>query len=111
MSSLALMGAPFLCGFVSKWQLAAAAIDSGTPLALAGVGILLVSALLTAIYMLTMVIRAYFPTGANTVHEGVSDPDFRMLLPLFAFAAAMLVFGVYSEPFVEFFTSVANGLL
>lgn len=110
-SSLALMGAPFLCGFVSKWQLAAAAIDSGTPLALAGVGILLVSALLTAIYMLTMVVRAYFPTGANTVHEGVSDPDFRMLLPLFAFVAAMFVFGVYSEPFVEFFTSVANGLL
>ena len=37
-SSLALMGVPGLCGFVSKWYLVKAALDSGGALAYAGVG-------------------------------------------------------------------------
>lgn len=112
-SAFALMGVPLMCGFVSKWHLAKAAIDSGNVLALVGVAALLVSALLTAIYMLTMVIRAYFPSGDfdYSVHEDVKDPDIRMLLPLSLFAIAMFVFGIYSAPLVEFFTSVANGML
>lgn len=112
-SSLALMGVPGLCGFVSKWKLAGAALESGNPLAVAGVGALLLSSLLTAIYMLTMVIRAYFP-GNDFNYDSirdVKDPSWRMLLPLTLFAAAMLLFGVCSTPLVEFFTAVANGLI
>ena len=41
----------------------------------------------------------------------VTDPDWRMLFPLILFAVAMFVIGVYSEPFVAFFTQVAEGLL
>ena len=51
-SALALMGVPGLCGFVSKWHLAKAAVECGEPLAYAGVAALLLSALLTAIYMI-----------------------------------------------------------
>ena len=51
-SALALMGVPGLCGFISKWNLADAAIASKNVLAYFGVGALLVSALLTAMYML-----------------------------------------------------------
>ncbi|MDE7428325.1 MAG: proton-conducting membrane transporter, partial [Lachnospiraceae bacterium] len=61
LSSLALMGVPGLAGFVSKWNLASAAAESGNPLAYGGVACLLVSALLTAIYMLSIVVRAFFP--------------------------------------------------
>ena len=39
--------------FVSKWNLCRAAVDSENPLAYAGVAALMVSALLTAIYMLS----------------------------------------------------------
>lgn len=113
-SAFALMGVPGLCGFTSKWYLAKAAFGSGNMLAVAGVGGLLVSALLTAIYMLGIVIRAYFPGNDfdyKKLHDDIHDPDWRMLLPLYLFVAAMFVIGVYSEPFVSFFTSVANGLL
>ena len=113
-SAFALMGVPGLCGFVSKWHLAKAAFASDNILAVVGVGGLLVSALLTAIYMLSIVIRAYFPVNgpeAGKLHDEIHDPDWRMLLPLFLFVAAMVVIGVYNAPFVGFFTTVANGLI
>lgn len=112
-SALALMGVPGLCGFVSKWNLTKAAVDSGNPLGYTGIAALLISALLTAIYMLSMVIRAYFP-GKNfdySVHEGIEDPDWRMILPLCLFVVGMVVFGVHSAPIVEFFTKVAQGII
>ena len=60
-SALALMGVPGLAGFISKWNLASAAVESGNPVAYFGIACLLISALLTAIYMLTIVVRAFFP--------------------------------------------------
>ncbi|MBO5303378.1 MAG: proton-conducting membrane transporter [Lachnospiraceae bacterium] len=110
-SALALMGVPGLCGFISKWNLAEAAIESGNVLAYFGIGALLVSALLTAIYMLTMVIRAYFPR-ADFDYETISDvrdPNWMMLLPLAVFVVGMVVFGLYSAPITDLFTAVAQG--
>ena len=111
LSSLALMGVPGLAGFISKWNLASAAAESGNPLAYGGVACLLVSALLTAIYMLSIVVRAFFP-GKNfdygTVAE-VKDPNWKMLLPLFVFSFFIILFGVYSQPIVNFFIDVAMG--
>ena len=113
-SAFALMGVPGLCGFVSKWYLAKAAMDSMNLLAVVGVGGLLISALLTAIYMLSITVRAYFP-GNDFDYAGldsqIHDPDWRMILPLMMFVGAMIVFGVYQAPLVNFFASVANGLL
>lgn len=99
-SGLALMGVPGLCGFVSKWNLAKAAVESQNPLAYAGVAALLVSALLTAIYMLTISVRAFFP-GKDfdySTLRGIEDPNWMMMLPLIVFAAAMFVFGLHSGP-------------
>ena len=112
-SALALMGVPGLCGFVSKWHLAKAAVASGDSFAYAGIVALLISALLTGIYMLSMVFRAYVPGKDfdESTLEGIKDPDWRMLLPLYLFVVAMIVIGVNSAPLVEFFTRVANGLL
>ena len=103
---------PGLCGFISKWNLANAAVVSDNPLAFAGVGALLISALLTAIYMLTIVIRVFFPSGEfdyETIKE-VKDPNWYMVFPLCLFVVAMVVFGLYSAPVVEFFMKVAEGV-
>lgn len=102
-SGLALMGVPGLCGFVSKWNLAKAAVESSTPFAAAGIAALLVSALLTAIYMMTISVRGFFP-GKDFDYsslEGIKDPDWQMLLPLGIFVVVMFVFGLHSEPVVS----------
>ena len=110
-SSLALMGVPGLAGFISKWNLARAAVESGNKMAYFGIGCLLISALLTAIYMLSIVVRAFFPPAdfdEKTI-EGFSDPNWKMLLPLFVFAAVIIAFGLFSSPLVKFFEDVAGG--
>lgn len=112
-SAFALMGVPGLAGFISKWYLCQAAVSSGNMLAYVGIGGLLVSALLTAIYMLTIVVRAFFP-GKDFDYSNVdsfNDPNWKMLVPLAIFTVATFIFGIYSAPFVEFFSNVANGLL
>lgn len=111
-SAFALMGVPGLAGFISKWNLASAAVDSGNVVAYFGIACLLISALLTAIYMLTIVVRAFFP-GKDFDYStlaGVKDPNWKMLLPLFVFTFFIILFGVYSQPLVDFFYDVAAGL-
>ena len=101
--ALAIVGVPSLAGFVSKWNLATAAVESQNGFVYFGVGALLVSALLTAIYMLQVVVRAYFPEknfDYSTV-EKFSDPGWKMLVPFGIFIVCMFVFGLYSGPVVN----------
>ena len=111
-SALALMGVPGLAGFISKWNLASAAAESGNPVAYLGIACLLISALLTAIYMLTIVVRAFFP-GKDFDDSSIKefkDPNWKMLLPLFVFVFFIIAFGLYSQPLTDFFRDVATGL-
>ena len=111
-SALALMGVPGLAGFISKWNLALAAVDSGNVIAYFGIACLLISALLTAIYMMSIVVRAFFPGKDFDYHtlDGIKDPNWKMLLPLFVFTIFIILFGVCSQPLVNFFQEVAAGL-
>lgn len=111
-SALGLMGVPGLAGFISKWNLAYAAVESGNVLAYFGIGCLLVSALLTAIYMLTIVVRAFFPAADfdDSALDGIKDPNWKMLVPLVVFAVMIVVFGLFSSPLIRFFGDVANGV-
>lgn len=111
-SALALMGVPGLAGFISKWNLASAAVESGNPVAYFGIACLLISALLTAIYMLTIVVRAFFPGKDfdDSKLQGIKDPSWKMLLPLFVFTFFIVAFGLHSQPLVDFFVDVAAGL-
>ena len=62
--------------------------------------------------MLSIVVRAFFP-GKDfdySTLEGVKDPNWKMLLPLFVFTFFIIVFGVYSQPLVNFLNDVAAGL-
>ena len=111
-SALALMGVPGLAGFISKWNLASAAVESSNPVAYFGIACLLISALLTAIYMLTIVVRAFFPGKDfdDSSIKGFKDPNWKMLLPLFVFVFFIIAFGLYSQPLTDFFRDVAAGL-
>ncbi|MDE5894093.1 MAG: proton-conducting membrane transporter [Acetatifactor sp.] len=109
---MALMGVPGLAGFISKWQLAQAAVASENLLAWVGVGALLVSALLTAIYMLTISVRAFFPGkdfDGGTLPD-VKDPGWMMMVPLVVFIVVIMIFGLHSQPFLELLESVVSAL-
>ncbi|MDO4521961.1 MAG: proton-conducting transporter membrane subunit [Eubacteriales bacterium] len=109
-AGLALMGVPGLCGFISKWNLVRAAVESETVLGYVGVAALLISALLTAIYMMSITMRAFFPGREfdDKTVEGIEDPNWMMLLPLFLFTAAIVIFGIHSEPVIAALSAVAS---
>ena len=111
-SALGLMGVPGFAGFISKWNLTAAAVESGNVLGYIGIAALLLSAILTAIYMLGVVSRAYFPKKEfdySTIAK-VKDPSWQMLVPLFVCAAAIILLGLFSQPLTEFFEAVSLGI-
>lgn len=112
-SAIALVGVPPFTGFISKWNLAYAAVETGEVLPAIGVMVLLISAVLTAIYLLTIMVKAYFPVKGFDMQSisSVEDPNWYMLVPLCVFVAAIIIFGVHSAPLVEFFSKIANGLV
>ena len=111
-SALGLMGVPGFAGFISKWNLTAAAVDSGNTLAYFGIVCLLISALLTAIYMLNVVVRAFFPKHDfdYSAISSVKDPGWKMCLPLIICAAGVVVLGFFASPLVSFFADIATGI-
>lgn len=107
-SALALMGVPGLCGFTSKWYLAKAAVATMNPIGYIGVAAILVSALLTAIYMLTVTVRVFFP-GKDFDYESISDvedPNWVMILPLVIFVIVMFVVGLHPQFMTDAVSSV-----
>ena len=110
-SSFGLMGVPGFAGFISKWNLTEAAVNSGNPLAYVGVAALMLSALLTAIYMLGIVRRAFFPGRDTVCQETAGDPGWMMCLPLLVCAAATALLGLFSGPLIDFFRAIARGTL
>ncbi|MBQ7868003.1 MAG: proton-conducting membrane transporter [Clostridia bacterium] len=108
-AALALTGIPPLVGFQSKWALAEAALGFGGWLGIAAVAVLLISAVLTAIYMLVPAVAAYaMPLEGDA---GKGDPGWRMKLPLAVTCAAMFILIFASKPLVAYIAKVAAGLL
>ena len=68
---------------------------------------------MTAIYMMGIVVRAYFPKqdfDYETISEAC-DPNWMMLLPLGVFVMGILALGLHPVPLLEFFRNIAMGLL
>jgi len=110
-SAFALMGVPGLAGFISKYQLANAAVESKNVMAYVGIGALLVSAILTAIYMISIMIRAFFPKtdfDYSTISD-VEDPNWVMILPLSFFVVGIVCIGLHPQPLLELFNAIAAG--
>ncbi len=109
----ALAGTPLLPGFLSKWTLATAAMDAGGTLPLLGVAALLVSAFLTAAYLYTPLVDAFFPpkgVGENGLAQA-QDPGLYMKVPFFVLMAAMLALGVGSRGLLALLARIAAGRL
>lgn len=113
-AGLGLIGVPPFAGFHSKWALATAAVNSGNPVAYIGIGALIISALLTALYIFYIVVRAYFPrekTYPEGYYDHVSDPNKYMTVPLVLLAVVSVIIGIFPEPLINFLSNVALGIL
>ena len=87
-ASLSLIGIPPMGGFAAKWCLALGALNAGSTLGLVGVIVLMVSALLTAFYLLPIVAAAFFPGRDFEAGESCEVPN-TMQVPQIVFAGAV----------------------
>ena len=111
-SGMALAGLPPLAGFMGKWQLGVAA--AAVPCGYVGIAAMMLSSLLTVLYILSIIGTAVLP-GRNfdfsRANRGVEDPSALMTVPMFALAAAAVLYGLYAGPAIRFFGRIAAGLL
>lgn len=105
-AALSLIGIPPMSGFVSKWYLASAALEGGPVWAgAAGVSVLILSALLTAAYLLPVAADGFFP-GAGYIVER-REVGRRMTVPMAILSAAALLMGLFPGPLLKWTGSLA----
>lgn len=113
--ALALIGIPPTSGFVSKWYLAQGALEAGVGAwGYWGTAVLLVSALLTAGYLLPVVTKGFFPGAAQSGEPGETkrqEPPGVMLIPLVLLAALALGMGLLPGFFTEYVSGIAASVL
>ena len=114
-ASLGLMGVPPLAGFSSKWMLATAAVGEGSWLGYAGAAALILSALLTALYLMQIVLLAFFPRQNRQLTMRVPkqarrDPGARMTVPLMVLSAVSVGLGLWAGPLVDTIYALIGGI-
>jgi multicomponent Na+:H+ antiporter subunit D len=88
-----LIGTPGTAGFISKWYLAIGALDKGWWVLV----FLIVGSSLLALAYIGRVLEIAWLREPSPEVSNASDPPLSMLLPLFAFAAATIYFGIDTE--------------
>ena len=112
-ASLALIGIPPASGFISKWYLAIGSLQSGIRVfAWLGPVILLISALLTAGYLLPITIQGFLP-GADYDYKKLRkrEPVKMMVVPLVILAALAVLLGVFPNPLTNYISDIVNTVL
>ena len=99
LASLSLIGIPPFSGFISKWHLALAALDA-LPAAFGVLvpAVLLLSALLTAGYLLPVVIAGFFPGSDYNLKTPKTEAPPVMSVPVLFFGLATLAAGLLASP-------------
>ena len=112
-ASAALVGIPPLSGFISKWYLATGALESGLGVfSWLGPVVLLVSALLTAGYLLPVSIKGFLP-GADYNYSELTkkEPKLIMVVPLLILAVLTVLLGVFPGKLTEFISALMGSVL
>ena len=104
---LSLIGVPGTVGFISKWYLVLAALDSGSYVV---AFMILASSLLAVVYVWRIVEVMYFQ-GDGESHEGLSDPPLSMLIPTWVLIGGTIYFGFTTELTAGTASEIARMLL
>lgn len=126
-ASLALIGIPPASGFISKWYLALGALDSGISVfSWLGPVILLVSALLTAGYLLPLTMKGFFPgqdykypevctkgnpAGKRKLFVSVKEASLWMLVPVSVLTLLAVALGLLPNTLISYVSQIVNGIL
>ena len=104
LAALSLIGIPPTSGFVSKWYLPQAGM-----LGLVGVAVLMVSALLTAGYLMSIVVNGFFP-GKDFDYASLQkkEPNYLMTVPLVLLSIAVVGFGMMPAPLMQAIRSISG---
>ena len=96
---------------MSKYELVTAAFEEGSPLALAGAGALLLAAVLTAVYVFTIVYPAFFMAEDSRLQEqDVTKPGPRMTASLAVLCLLLLVLGAAAGTVVKQLYGLTGGI-
>lgn len=111
--SMGLVGIPPLSGFISKWYLCVGSLEEAIPVySYLGPAILLVSALLTAGYLLTVVVKGFIPGKDyydNPLPKIKVSP--LMMVPVIILAVLTVIIGVCPGRLIDCFKALAESLI
>lgn len=110
LAGIGLVGIPPLSGFISKWLLARGAIESGVAvLSWLGPVVLLVSALLTAAYLLPVSIDGFFSRGEGTLER--CEVRASMLIPMLVLVVLTVILGLCPSLLQNALAGIASALM
>jgi len=104
---LSLLGVPLTAGFISKWYLVQAAMQSGLWIL---VVLIAVSSMLALVYVWRLVEALYFKEP-NPGRETVAEAPMSMLVPTLLLAGANIYFGIDTRVPVAMAENAANLLM
>lgn len=100
--SITLIGIPPTSAFLSKWYLAMGSLAGGLPvLSWLGPVVLLISALLTAGYLLTISIKGFFPEKGEAVDLTPCEPGWHFLVPMVVMTVLAVGLGIWAGPLIS----------
>lgn len=106
-ASISLIGIPPTNGFVSKWYLAQGGINVGKvvfPISL------LLSALLTALYLLPIITEAFFRKD-DEENVVVKEAPLKMLVPIVMITVIVIFLGLFPNAVISFIEKIAIDLI
>ena len=112
LAGLSIVGIPCFAGFISKLQIALATLENPSWYNIIGLVALLISALLTAIYVLDIVIRVFFkkPNENNLSNfEKAKEGNIKFILPIATFSILSFVLGVFGSSILDLINNLVFG--
>ena len=109
-ASLGLMGVPPFGGFISKWSIATAAVATESGLADAGAVMLILSAVLTVVYLLQVIVHFYFPlrSFAPAQLRTLRDGNAYMTVPLLFLGVLSVTLALLSRPILALLATIGG---
>ena len=112
-SSLALIGVPLTCGFISKFQIAVAAVNDTSLISKIGLICIIISAILTVFYLFKIIMPAFSPNkdfDYKTI-ENVKESKLAIQITLISITIIIIFFGINSIGLLNYIELISKGMI